>query len=773
MSLRTALGGLRAATQHHCLLGASRRHAQVDRYLTIQRFFERQASTSFVSRQTTQRQFQIEARVRQARWQKRWKSTESPPKGTDKGKEAECSSPGCPRNTPPYPTNPLSSPSSSSFPLPTSEPRITQFTPNSHFHHAQDYPAFIRRILHRLPAQSNPLHRPTKDDLLNAATSFWQRLRIRFKWFSIRGWRKFNTDDFTAFISWFLVGNTLWIIFGTTAFFSAVFATLNSLSLQSYVAKLLSDYLTRNTGFTVVFESAIVPRWGASTITFRNVYVSRRPLEELEEEEKDQHSEHQETTTQMLMASLGLHPRRRSKLDFPDDDHEQNQSEKDDLGIKKETREERMERLKIENNYTMFDINIEEVDVTLSLPRWLDGKGLVKDAKVRGVRGVIDRHAVFWDTSKPLIPADFRHETRTGDFELENLQIEDFLVTVYQPGGQRPFNVSLFNAVLGPFRKRWMFYDMMSAEGITGQYDNCLFSLHMPQRLGKPAALDADGRVKRLARFRIDGLPIEHAQYATGFEGPMSWITSGKVDAILDIKFPRHPDDEVDIGAIFNQIGRNVAEIAKEAGVELGGDSILSGADAKASAEAAHAAALASARDQADRTIIPGAHRLARPALRAPQSNDDDDLAIISPLKTEDVSERQVKIDIDLRFRDLKAAVPLYTTDLNLRNNALIRPIVAFINANRTLIPIHCKVTAPLNDFDGSWTLFETGLTSSISSQIQAALVYHVSSSTANQQRIKTVGAWGVQRGAEAVLNMVRTVVDPMHGQVQAQMASI
>lgn len=41
------------------------------------------------------------------------------------------------------------------------------------------------------------------------------------------------------------------------------------------------------------------------------------------------------------------------------------------------------------DNYTMYDINIDEVDVTLSFMRWLDGKGLIKDASVKGVRGVI------------------------------------------------------------------------------------------------------------------------------------------------------------------------------------------------------------------------------------------------------------------------------------------------------------------------------------------------------------------------------------------------
>ena len=39
----------------------------------------------------------------------------------------------------------------------------------------------------------------------------------------------------------------------------------------------------------------------------------------------------------------------------------------------------------------MFDINLEEVEVTLSFMRWLDGKGLVKDAKVKGVRGVVGK----------------------------------------------------------------------------------------------------------------------------------------------------------------------------------------------------------------------------------------------------------------------------------------------------------------------------------------------------------------------------------------------
>lgn len=428
-----------------------------------------------------------------------------------------------------------------------------------------------------------------------------------------------------------------------------------------------------------------MPKWGASTITFKNVYVARRPLDDEEEEDVDDVP--RKSTSAAILAAI------RSKI-LRDDIPPRKPETAITSSKSVESPEERHARMKREHNHTMFDLNFEEIDVTFSLPRWLDGKGLVENAIIKGVRGVIDRRHIWWDTSVPLKPEDFRHETRRGDFELEALDIEDFLVTVYQPSGQRPFNVSIFNASIGPFRKRWMFFDLMSADAIVGQYDNCLFSLHKPQKLGKSSQEEKDERIKRLARFRIDGLPIEHAQYATGFQGPMSWLTAGKVDAVLDIKFPRHPDEEVDINAILSQIGRNVAEIAKETIPDGRSDPDAEDARRKleqaASADAAAQQALASLKTaETDREVIPGQHRLARPALRPPEESSTSSRSrtqgtqqgLSSELEGDDVKmrERQVKIDIDLRFRDIKAAVPMYTTDLSVSNNAFIRPIVAFM----------------------------------------------------------------------------------------------
>ena len=91
----------------------------------------------------------------------------------------------------------------------------------NNFPHARDhenYSRFFRRLAESVPHA----RRPTRDDLLKVATNFWQRLSIRFKWFTLRSFRKFNADDISAFISWFLVSQTLWILIGTYVFFGSL-----------------------------------------------------------------------------------------------------------------------------------------------------------------------------------------------------------------------------------------------------------------------------------------------------------------------------------------------------------------------------------------------------------------------------------------------------------------------------------------------------------------------------------------------------------------------
>jgi mitochondrial distribution and morphology protein 31 len=75
----------------------------------------------------------------------------------------------------------------------------------------ENYPRFMRRLAASLPH----LHRPSREDFLNISSGFWQRTLIRFRWLSIRSFRKFNADDISAFVTWFLMSQTLWILVGT------------------------------------------------------------------------------------------------------------------------------------------------------------------------------------------------------------------------------------------------------------------------------------------------------------------------------------------------------------------------------------------------------------------------------------------------------------------------------------------------------------------------------------------------------------------------------
>jgi distribution and morphology protein 31 len=136
------------------------------------------------------------------------------------------------------------------------------------------------------------------------------------------------------------------------------------------------------------------------------VYVSRRPTEDDVDDEEDQSDDADDNNTKVAtrrFENVGKGGRERLRLASPDD--AASLSSSSSLMVNStttsadgtspsaldEATEAKRQRLRENNNYTMFDVNFEEVDVTLSLVRWLSGKGLVKEAKVRGVRGVIGR----------------------------------------------------------------------------------------------------------------------------------------------------------------------------------------------------------------------------------------------------------------------------------------------------------------------------------------------------------------------------------------------
>ncbi|KAF2810427.1 uncharacterized protein BDZ99DRAFT_508858 [Mytilinidion resinicola] len=542
---------------------------------------------------------------------------------------------------------------------------------------AASHPA-SKPLLERIPQSLPHFHRPTKDELLAAATGFWSRLKVHFKWLTIRSSRPFNTDDISAFVSWILLGHIIWIIVGTTTFFSLTIFLINTVFAQESLAKWIGNYLTSSSGVKVVFESAVVPKWRDGVISFKRVFVSRRPGQ----------GQSNVTKGSQLSAAAEAAAIAQKERDIAN-------------GVVEEE----------DTNYTQFDVSIDTVNVTLSFAKWFNGKGLLKDVEVRGIRGVVDRTSVR-PPEEYIDPRTYKHEHQPGDFELDSFKMEDLLVTVYQPNNFRPFSVSIFSCDLPQLRKQWLFYDFLSANMMSGSFDNSLFTIHPRQTHNYTGAQLTEGREtengiswKKHSRIRIDALSIDHLN--RGYEGPFSWIHEGNVDIVADIMIPNENDDSIAkfMSDFYDRVEATVTSNGNRA--------VIDNSDGK----------------EVQQPLSP---------TEAVTGEPEDNRFII--------------MDLRVHLNDVRASVPILTSDITYINNALVRPIVAYINSKKTFIPVNCRVVKRASEFDGSWTIYDSGLMDDLSREMYDAFARDVlDDNSARKRRFKKVGIWTLQLAAQAL----------------------
>ncbi|KAI1659794.1 mitochondrial distribution and morphology proteins-domain-containing protein [Daldinia decipiens] len=577
---------------------------------------------------------------------------------------------------------------------------------------AESTSASVSKYFH-LPTMPHLPHRPTKEEFLAAANGFWERLKVRFKWFSIRSMRPWNIDEWGAFVSWFLFGHLVWILVGTTTFFSLGILFINTVFAQETLAKWVGDYLTESAGVTVVFESAIVPRWKDGVISFRNVFVSRRPGQVKSSVSKGSSS----NAAAVAAAERGTDKEIPAPVEVDD------------------------------GNYTQFDLTLNAVNVTLSFVKWWNGRGLLKDVEIKGVRGVVDRTSVRW-SSEPADPLSYRHEHNPGDFEIDSFKLEDLLLTIHQPGGFRPFPVSIYSCELPQLRKQFLFYDFLAATHMSGSYDGSLFTIHPRQIHGVPAGreymtsdpLGEPNVWKKHSRIRIDGLRIDHLN--RGVEGPFGWIYEGNVDIVADIRFPADDDDGITkvMSEFYDRLEEAVTsnryirilDLDKPRRQE---EVIFNAPSHLHSNEEAN---------EVNGTTTP----------ISPQSNSSPTQTQSTPLASSASDEeppRYLVMDLRIHLNDVKATVPVFTSNLSYVNQALVRPIVAYINAKRTYIPISCRIVKRASDFDGSWTIYDCGLMDDASAEMYTAFARDVEDQQSRVRRLKKVGFWTLSLAVHAL----------------------
>lgn len=436
------------------------------------------------------------------------------------------------------------------------------------------------------------------------------------------------------------------------------------------LARWIGNYLTKSTGIHVIFESAVVPKWKSGVISFQNVFVSRRPGQGKAKVTKGSRSE--------AAAAAAAATHAEGKTDPEEDD----------------------------GNYTQFDVAIDTVNVTLSFAKWFNSKGLLGDVEIKGVRGVIDRTNVRPPTEYRS-PQSYKHEHQLGDFELDSFKMEDLLVTIYQPNNFRPFSVSIFSCDLPQLRKQWLFYDFLSANMMSGSFDNSLFTIHPRQThnyTGQQLShgMETDGPAiqwKKHTRFRIDGLNIDHLN--RGAEGPFSWISQGNVDIVSDIMFP---NDEEGIAKVmsdfYDRLEATVTTSARE-GLSNAREGLSNARESFSNAREGFP--LKSGEDHGGNV----------------HQAEHDEPPQTTPVEEVDNDNRFMIMDLRVHLNDVRATVPIFTKDISYVNNALIRPIVAYINSKRTFIPVNCRVVKKMMDFDGSWTIYDSGLMDDLGREVR------------------------------------------------------
>lgn len=272
-----------------------------------------------------------------------------------------------------------------------------------------------------------------------------------------------------------------------------------------------------------------------------------------------------------------------------------------------------------------------------------------------------------------------------------------------------------------------MFYDFLCANSMTGEFDHSLFTIH-PRQTHSATGADLselnNDPWKKQSRIRLDALNIDHLN--RGVEGPFGWITQGNVDIIADMLIPNDHDENIIkiMSDFYDQVESQF--LVKKQHLE----------------------------------------RLLANNTAGGEPEDEGDLSFNlpqSPPQTEAESSdrRYLVMDLRVHLNDVRAAVPIFTKDLSYVNNALIRPIVAYINSRKTFIPIHCRVVKRVNDFDGSWTIYDSGLMDDLSAETYDAFSRDVTDEQARMRRFKKVGLWSLQLAVQAIflasLILIRT----------------
>ncbi|SCU88550.1 LAMI_0D10506g1_1 [Lachancea mirantina] len=184
-----------------------------------------------------------------------------------------------------------------------------------------------------------------------------------------------------------------------------------------------------------------------------------------------------------------------------------------------------------------FSLQFNQVDITLSLRKWLSGHGLIDDISVYGMKGdvtVKSRH----ELSEPLIAWFSSPQTHLGKVE-----VRDSCINLRDEALEQDYRISIYNMELPQLRFEWLLMDVFNADIISGAINHSLFSIHKRQH--KLAYLRGSKKDlapwRRITRLRLDSILIR--DLGLHKTAAFNWVDDGKVDIVADLMLPATEED--------------------------------------------------------------------------------------------------------------------------------------------------------------------------------------------------------------------------------------
>ncbi|KAL6621642.1 hypothetical protein U3516DRAFT_542182 [Neocallimastix sp. 'constans'] len=318
--------------------------------------------------------------------------------------------------------------------------------------------------------------------------------------------RRTIADELLTFLLWFLYSNTLVLVLTSGAILSFSLFIFNSVQFQEYATGIIGNYLSKVTGYKITFDSTMIPSWKEKSVIFKNITVQYNV----------------DTVKEMQQKDLKKKQRKQKIIGY--------------LTFNKNKIETKEEEIEVDDNFTYYDLKIDEIDMLISPMKLMRGKNFIKKCLVKGVRGDIDRRNIYNDPNDVYDPSLERKNHYDRGFAIKKLSIEDMSVNMLCKDF-RPYKIAIFNADLSKFRLRYIVHDILSANSIVGMLDSSLFSIYRPyHNAHRKSHLNGIPDVRK-SFLKINSLPIDFLN--NGDPGPFGWINRGTIDINTTLEIPQ------------------------------------------------------------------------------------------------------------------------------------------------------------------------------------------------------------------------------------------